>query len=87
MHSIHRPEKPFGEARVTLSPTRGLAKAFDRLTLARAYADFVNKVGGVPEFCVVLEVGRVLDHPTVPKVGQSGTLKSYFKTHSEFTWE
>ena len=78
MHSIHRPEKPFGEARVTLSPTRGLAKAFDRLTLARAYADFVNKVGGVPEFCVVLEVGRVLDHPTVPKRLHPGILRKFW---------
>ncbi len=87
LHSIHHPEKPFGEARVTLSPTRGLAKPFDRLTLARAYADFVNRVGGVAEFCIVLEAGRVLDGPGVPKVGQGGGLKSYFKAHSEFTWE
>ena len=87
LHSIHRPEKPFGEVHVTLSPTRSLAKPFDRLALARAYADFVNRVGGVAEFCVVLEAGRVLDCPGVPKVAQSGGLKSCFKTHSEFTWD
>jgi len=87
LHSIHRPEKPFGEVRVTLSITRGLAKPFDRLTLARAYADFLNRMDGVAEFCVVLEAGRVLDHPSVPKFAQSGELKSNVKTHSEFTWE
>jgi hypothetical protein len=87
LHSIHRPEKPFGEAKVTLSPTRGLAKPFDRFTLARAYADFVNRVGGVAEFCIVLEAGRVLDCPSVPKLAQSGGLKSYLKPHSEFKWE
>jgi hypothetical protein len=47
LHSIHKPEKPFGETWVTLSPTRGLAKLFDRLTLARAHADFVSRVSGV----------------------------------------
>jgi len=86
LHSIHRSEKPFGEAKVTLSPTRGLAKPFDRLTVARAYADFANRVGGVAEFCIVLEPGRVLDNPSVPKVAQSGGMKSYFKIHSELTW-
>ena len=87
LHSIHRPEKPFGEARVTLSPTRGLAKPFDRLTLARAYADFVNRVGGVAEFCIVLEAGRVLDQPSALRVAQSSKLKGGLKRYAEFRWE
>jgi hypothetical protein len=87
LHSIHRPDKPFGEVRTTLSITRGLSKPFDRLTLARAYADFLNRMGGVAEFCIVLVAGIVLDRPSVPKVAQRGELKRNVKTHSEFTWE
>lgn len=87
LHSVHRPEKPFGEAKVTLSPTRGLAKPFDRLTLARAYADFVNRVGGVAEFCIVLEAGRVLDQPSAPRVAESSELKGSRKRYAEFRWE
>jgi hypothetical protein len=87
LHSIHRPEKPFGEAKVTLSPTRGLAKPFDRLTLARAYADFARRVGGVAEFCIVLEPGRVLDSPSVPKVAQIGEPKGNLIRYSALRWE
>ena len=67
LHSIHRPDKPFGEARVTVSPTRELAKAFDRHTLALSYADYLKKIEGVAEFSIVLEAGRVLDRPSVPR--------------------
>ena|SRR5258706_9238657 len=54
LHSIHHPEKPFEEVRVTLSPTRRLAETFDRLASARAYGDVLSTMDGVAEFCVVL---------------------------------
>ena len=68
LHSIHHPDKPFGEAHVTVSSTRELAKAFDRLTLALAYTDYLNKLGGLAEFSIVLETGRVLDGPSVRRL-------------------
>lgn len=68
LYSILRPKQRFGEVRVTLSPERNLAKPFDRLALARAYADFLNRVGCMRKFFIVLEAGRVLDGPSVPKV-------------------
>ena len=70
LHSIHRPEKPFGEVRMTLSPTRSLAKPFDRLSLARASADFLNRIDSYAGFCVVLEAGTVLDCQSFPKVAR-----------------
>jgi hypothetical protein len=70
LHSIHRPEKPFGEARV--KPNAGASESLRSTHLARAYPDLVNRVGGVAELCIVLEAGRVLDHPTVPKIARAG---------------
>ena len=87
LHSIHRPEKPFREVHVTLSPTRSLAKPFDRLALARAYADFLNRMEGAGKFCIVLEAGSVLDQSSAPSVAQGGELKGSLKRYAGFRWE
>lgn len=87
LHSIHRPEKPFGDVSLTLSPTRSMAKPFDRLTVARAYADFLNRMDGVARFYIVIEAGRVLDHPSARKVAPYDELKSSLKRYSAFRWE
>ena len=87
LYAILRPKQRFGEVRVTLSPERNLAKPFDRLALARAYADFLNRMDGLLEFRVVLEAGRVLDSPNVPNVTQNCQLMGSLTKYSEFRWE
>ena len=58
LHSLQRSEKPENgsvEISVKLSPTLMLAKRFDRLSIARAYADLLNRqVALSQDFCVVL---------------------------------
>jgi hypothetical protein len=39
----------------------------------------IVSLGGMAELCIVLEPGRVLDSPSIPKLAQNGGLKSYFK--------
>jgi hypothetical protein len=87
LHTIHRPQEAFGGVRVTLSPTRSLAKPFDQLALARAYADFLNRADDLDDFCVVLEAGTVLDRPSVPMIPQRGEPRRKIKTYSKFTWK
>ena len=86
LHSIHRPDKPFGELQLTLSPTRSLAKPFDRLALACAYADFLKRTG-VIDTCVILERGGVMDGQSFHKVNQREGRRSRIERHSEFTWK
>jgi len=58
VHALHRKQREDGgiaEIRVSLSPIIGLAKKFDRLTVVRAYAEFLNRTRGIEhDFCVIL---------------------------------
>ena len=87
LHTIHRPQDESGQVRVTLSPTRALATPFDKLVLARAYADFLNRADGLDDFCVVLEAGAVLDCPSISMIPQRSEPKRKIKTYSKFTWK
>ena len=55
LYEIKRPKEEFSIPLVKLSPVRTMAKKFDSIILCRAYCDFLNRVEGGDEFCVVAE--------------------------------
>ena len=54
LHSI-TPQQEFQTPLVKLAPVRSMGKKFVELQLARAFADFLNRLPGDEQFCVAVE--------------------------------